>query len=67
MTPREGVQWGRDAAGRLVGLSKVDTWTKQRAARSGARTSPWRRGITKRAIALNEAWAQADAAAKATP
>lgn len=40
MTPREGVQWGRDPEGRLVGLSKVETWDKQRAGR--ASRSPWR-------------------------
>jgi hypothetical protein len=40
MTARRGIQWGHDEHGRLVGLSKVDTWTKQRAGR--ASRSPWR-------------------------
>lgn len=42
--PRKGVQWGRDADGRLVGLSKVDTWTKARAGRKGSHSplTNWR-------------------------
>lgn len=34
----------RDAQGRLLGLAKVETWTKKAAARKGARKSPWRFG-----------------------
>lgn len=32
----------RDADGRLMGLAKVENWTKRRAARMGAAVSPFR-------------------------
>lgn len=54
--PVKGVNFGRDADGRLVGLSKVENHVKKRCGAIGARNSPWRRGFTKKAAALHDAW-----------
>lgn len=35
-------RYGRDAHGRLLGLSKVEAWTQRRNGRRAARVSPWR-------------------------
>jgi hypothetical protein len=54
--PREGIQWGRDAAGRLVGLSRVEGWVRAANGRKAARKSPWRMGFTDASIAASPAF-----------
>lgn len=36
----------RDADGRLIGLAKVENWTKRRGARLGAAASPFRHAFS---------------------